>query len=210
MGSLLLGIGGLLVAGRLLFIAGNDPSPVLAIVSPLQSPSSVVACPVFEASGVDAPAGWLGAAAAATVCERARVILGGSPQRTLIPAELLDLPRQPTDSFPADPYAAPDARKRSITAAQARAAAYIDGTVTKSASEFHVSLAMHKANGETLGKGMGNGRALYEAVRKAMAPLLETNQLPQAKDLDPTTADWSRANTVDGALARLDVTLALA
>jgi eukaryotic-like serine/threonine-protein kinase len=207
-GALLLATTG--VAFFVIVLRNKPPPEAPIIVSPLQSPSSVVACPVFEASGVEAPAGWLGAAAAATVCERARVILGGSPQRTLVPAELLDLPRQPTDSFPADPYAAPDARNRSITAAQARAAAYIDGTVTKSASEFHVALAMHKPDGETLGQGMGNGRALYEAVRNAMAPLLETNQLPQAKEIDPVTVDWSRATTVDGALARLDVTLALA
>ena len=70
----------------------------------------VLACPILDASGEDEPAGWLGAAAATTLCERARLILGGRAERTLVPAELLGLPRLPADGFPADPFGAPDAR----------------------------------------------------------------------------------------------------
>src|SRR5262249_3203396 len=88
--------------------------------SPLADPSTIIACPVFIAVGVPEPAGWLGAAAAATACERARVILGGRPERTFVPAELLDLPRAPIDSFQADPYGRTDARNITLTAAQSR------------------------------------------------------------------------------------------
>ncbi|HWL88296.1 MAG TPA: serine/threonine-protein kinase, partial [Polyangiaceae bacterium] len=64
------------VAGFLRIRSATPPAPPK--VSPLAEPTSMLACPIFEASGVPEPAGWLGAAAAATVCERARVILGGS------------------------------------------------------------------------------------------------------------------------------------
>lgn len=100
----------------------------------LDAADAVLACPVLDAAGVDAPPGWLGAAAAATVCERARILLGGSTARTLVPAELLSLPRQPVDRFPLDPYAAPEARARSVEAARRRAAAYVDGEVAREAS----------------------------------------------------------------------------
>ena len=64
----------------------------------------VLACPPFEARGVPEPAGWLGAAAATLACNRAQLIMGGRSERTLVPAELLDLPRAPVDDFPRDPF----------------------------------------------------------------------------------------------------------
>src|SRR6185369_9446575 len=94
------------------------------VVSPLEPSSSVLACPVFEATGIDEPSGWLGAAAASVFCDRARILLGGSTPRTLVPAELLLLPGHPVDRFPEDPYAAPDARARTVEAARRRATAY--------------------------------------------------------------------------------------
>ncbi|WP_394821023.1 protein kinase domain-containing protein [Pendulispora albinea] len=194
-------------AGVALGLRREEPAPV--VVSPLEEPASVLACPIFEASGVPEPSGWLGAAAAATVCERARVILGGSAARTLVPAELLALPAQPVDHFPEDPFGQADARAKSLDAAKRRAAAYVDGHVTKERDGFKTTLALRRANGEEIGHADGQGRALYEAVRQAMDRLVSPDRLPKSKALDPTLAEWSRARSVDGALALLDVTMSM-
>lgn len=169
----------------------------------------MLACPPLEASGVDAPAGWLGAAAATVVCERARLILGGASERTLVPAELLDLPLGPVDRFPIDPYGQADARVRSLESARRRAAAYVDGKVGKEASGFQVSLVLRRPDGGELGRGQGAGRGLYQAVREAMNPIVGPAWIPKAAALDPAVADFSRARDIDGALALLDLTLAM-
>jgi len=176
--------------------------------SPLGAPTSVLACPVMEASGVEAPAGWLGAAAASLVCERARVVLGGRPERTRVPAELLSLPSEPTDGFPIDPYAEQDARKRSLEAAR-RADAYVDGKVTKDAAGYSVVISLWSGDGELV-RRRGHGRALFEAVRDAMDPLIAWGFLPWASDLDPAVSDFSQARDPAAALVLLDLSLAMA
>ncbi|WP_437928180.1 serine/threonine-protein kinase [Sorangium sp. So ce291] len=187
--------------------AGSHTAPAAA--APLAAPASVLACPVLEASGVEAPAGWLGAAAAGAVCERARVMLGGSSSRTLVPAELLSLPAQLVDRFPEDPYAAPDARAASIEAARRRAAAYADGEVVREGAGFRITIALRRPDGAEIDRAVGAGRALYEAVRDAMTPLAERGSLPVAPALDPTVADFSRARDIGGGLALLDLALAM-
>ncbi|WP_438006262.1 protein kinase [Sorangium sp. So ce321] len=183
--------------------------PLTAPPSPLAAPDAVLACPVLEAAGVDEPAGWLGAAAAATVCERARILLGGRTARTLVPAELLSLPRQPVDRFPLDPYAAPEARARSVAAARRRAAAYVDGEVVRDGAAFRVALRLHGPDGAELTRAQGAGRALFEAVRDAMTPMVQAGHLPRAARLDPAVAEFSRAGDADGALALLDLSMAM-
>jgi hypothetical protein len=188
--------------------AGRDVAPT-AIPSALADSSTTLACPVLLASGVDEPAGWLGAAAAATACERARVLLGGRPERTFVPAELLDLPRQPVDGFPADPYAARDARNRTLSAARSRAAAYLDGTVVARGAEFSVVLELHRADGSEFGHAQGTGHGLYAAVRAAMDPLVSRTMIPVVVTLDPDIAAWSGTHEVAAALALVDLTFAL-
>jgi eukaryotic-like serine/threonine-protein kinase len=175
----------------------------------LAAPSSQLACPIFRASGVAEPAGWLGAAAAAIACERARVVLGGRRERTRVPAELLDLPRARVDGFPADPYGAPEARARSLAAAR-RAAAYLDGDVVRQPAGYVVILVLHAGDGRELARATGQGVALYEAVREAMTPLVRADRIPLAAALDPVIATWSRAQDVGAALALLDLDFALA
>jgi hypothetical protein len=194
-----LGAAGLLVARR-----GAGPA------SPLADPSARIACPVLRASGVDPPAGWLGAAAAATACERARAILGGRPERTLAPADLLDLPRVPVDSFPDDPYGRADARERSLAAARIRVAAVLDGEVVKQASGFAVRLELDRPDGSVLARGEGVAAGLYAAVRAAMAPLVGPALIREADALDPHIAAWSGTHEVAGALHLLDLTFAIA
>ncbi|WP_394848902.1 serine/threonine protein kinase [Pendulispora brunnea] len=192
-------------AAGLTFALHRAPEPPAAS-SPLAAQTSVLACPVLEASGVPEPSGWLGAAAAATVCERARIILGGSASRTLVPAELLSLPAQPVDHFPKDPYGQADARERSLEAARHRA---VDGAVTKEPAGFHITLVLRRPDGSELGHSDGKGRALYEAVRQAMEPLVSPGLLPKARELDTSFVEWSRAKDVDSALGLLDVTMAI-
>jgi eukaryotic-like serine/threonine-protein kinase len=207
---------GLLLSGAATAVMiGREPerprsaAPVL-VASPLASPASALACPVLEASGVEAPAGWLGAAAAATLCERARLILGGAAARTRVPAELLGLPREPVDGFPVDPFGQADAAARSLDAARRRAAAYVDGEVVKEASGFRVALVLRRPDGGEIGRGAGVGRALYQAVREAMGPLVGPDRIPRAVALDPEVAEWSRVANIDEALVLLDTTLAMA
>jgi hypothetical protein len=178
--------------------------------SPLDDPRSRIACPILRASGVDAPMGWLGAAAAAVACERARVILGGRPERTLVPAELLGLPRGPTDTFPQDPYGQAGARERSVTAAQLGAQAYLDGEVTWSPAGFAVALSLHRADGTQIESSAGEARGLYEAVRSAMTLLIGPALIPKSSVLEPEIAAWSRTKDVDAALGVVDLTFALA
>jgi len=121
----------------------------------------------------------------------------GEASRTLVPAELLALPMQPVDHFPKDPYGAADARTRSLEAARAQAAAYFDGRVTKEPAGFRTTLALRRADGTEIAHAEGRGRALYEAVRQAMEPLVGPERIPKAKELTPTVAEWSRVKDVD-------------
>jgi eukaryotic-like serine/threonine-protein kinase len=190
---------------------GAAPSrmvPASPAASPLAPLAARLACPVLRASGVDEPAGWLGAAAAATACERARVVLGGRPDRTLAPAELLDLPRGPAEAFPRDPYGQPGARDRTIAAARERAQAYLDGEVTWSTAGFTIALVLRRADTTVVAQAQGRSPALYAAVRAAMAPLIGPDRLPRVTALEPEIAAWARTPHVDDALAALDQTFA--
>lgn len=201
------GVAALVGAGVLSL--GRDRPPMAKVASPLDAKAGVLACPVFEVRGVDEPSGWLGAAAAATFCERARVLLGGATARTLVPAELLGLPVELSDNLPEDPYASPDARARSIEEAKRRGVVYADGRVTRETSGFRVEVALLGPNDEGLGRADGRGRALYEAIRDAMAPLVRAGTLPKAPALDPTIAQYTRAPDIDGALSLLDLSFAM-
>jgi len=184
--------------------------PQALAASPLAPATARLACPILRASGIPEPAGWLGAAAAAIVCERARVLLGGHTERALVPAELLDLPRGPSDRFPPDPYGQPGARERTVTAAHQRAQAYVDGEVTWSSVGFTVALVLRRSDGGELGSASGTGPGLYEAVRSAMTGLVGVDRIPKASSLAPEVARWARTADVDDALGALDLSFAIA
>jgi tRNA A-37 threonylcarbamoyl transferase component Bud32 len=189
----------------------SAPEPPVPVASPLADPASKLACPILRASGVDVeePSGWLGAAAAATACERARVILGGRPGRTLVPAELLGLPAGPSAAYRAAPYGEPDARDRTVDAARRSAQAYLDGEVTHNLGDFTVALALRRPDGIAIGIAAGRGQSLYQAVRSAMALLVGPAGIPRASRLEPEIAAWSRTDSVDDALGVLDLTFAI-
>jgi eukaryotic-like serine/threonine-protein kinase len=195
----------LLVRSRVRTSAPEAPPP-----SPLLAAGSMLACPQLEASGVDAPSGWLGAAASAIACERARVLFaGGRTERTLVPAELLDLPREPSEQFPFDPYGAEGARARALAAAHARAAAYLDGHIEFRSRSFAVELVLRDRQDRELARGSGEAPSVFGAVQRAMGPLVSDKGLPPARALDPETAAWE-GPTLDAALAAQEFALATA
>lgn len=203
-------VGGVAMASAVLWFTSLRPGGSERARSPLADPAATLACPILHVSGVNEPAGWLGAAAAATACERARVLLGGRPERTFVPAELLGLERQPVDRFVDDPFGRPNARERTHAEAKSRAAAYFDGSVIARGTEISVVLELHRSDGTELARGKGSARGLYAAVRAAMDPLVGPALLPAAAVLDPSIAAWSGARQVEPALALVDLTFAIA
>jgi len=137
------------------------------------------------------------------------VILGGSPARTLVPAELLGLQPGPSDAFRDAPYGEPDARDRTVTAARHSAQAYLDGEVTHNLGDFTVALSLRRPDGIAIGIAAGRGQSLYQAVRSAMALLAGPAGIPRASRLAPEIAAWAGTDSVDDALGVLDLTLAI-
>jgi serine/threonine protein kinase len=178
--------------------------------SPLAAPSAVLACPIFEASGVEAPAGWLGAAAAHRACDWATGAFGALDERTRVPAELLDLPRRPADDFPADPFGSPGARERSLRAARERADAYLDGAVEKSADGFALALRLHARDGREIARSEARGRVLFEVAEQAVGALVAAGALPAASAvLDPVLREAMPPGPVGVELARIDERITL-
>jgi hypothetical protein len=166
---------------------------------------AVLACPMLA---VDDPRdNWLGAAAASIACERVRFVLGGAADRALVPADLLSLPRQPVDAFPAEPYDALTARDATITAARARGAALLDGRVRRTADGFDVELALRGRGDRIVATGHGRGRALFAAVRAAMPSIIA--RLPSAP-LGADVAEYVLASGSTEALGYLDLMMAFA
>ncbi len=179
--------------------------------SALLAPDAVLACPPLEVVGLP-HGGWLGAAAGALACERGATLLGGGPiPRTLWPADLLDLPRRPSEDAPRDPYQADDARPRAIAAARARAQAWLDGSVHKLPRGIEVDLILRDARARELGRGHGSGPTPWQAVRGAMRELTQRGLFGPARALNPEVVLWSGLpdTTVEDALLWLDFNSAL-
>ena len=167
----------------------------------LGAPSAALACPPLVASGVDEPSGWLGAAAASLACRRAAILMGGKLDRVQVPAELLDLSRQPSGDLPLDPYAANDARDRSIAVARTRATKWLDGSIARGSDRFRVTLVIRAQDGRELARGDGQGKQMYQAVREAMKPLLAPGAVIRAPAMDAEIAQWSGVRDVELAAA---------
>ena len=180
--------------------APRQPAPQPA-VSPLAKADSVLACPPLVAKGIPEPSGWLGASAASIVCTRLTVRMGGRSSRTLVPAELLDLPRAAVDGFPEDAFADPTARERAVTAAKTRAQAWIDGEISHDQDGFNVTLVL-RAGDRELSRGTSRAVTFVDAMRSAMQPL--ERMVPAAPDNDPWLRTWYGATTSEAATAIAD------
>ena len=176
-------------------------SIVAAAMKLASSGGPLLACPPLVAKGVEEPSGWLGAAAN-VACRRAAILAGGSLDRVVVPAELLDLPRQPTDDFPRDPYGAAGARDRAVSAAHNRAAMWLDGTVEKTAGGFKVALTLRSHDDDDeIESAEGSGHHVYLAVRDAMHHLVQEEAISHATHVDDDIAKWTGIKDVDLALA---------
>ncbi len=180
------------------------PAPPPQAPSALLAPASqVVACPPLTAEGSFAEPGWLGATAAHLACERIGVLLGGRPERTLLPAELLDLPRTPARDFPEDPYVGADARARAVAAARERASVWIDGSLRRHDRGFAVELRLVGPDGA--GKPASADRpVLSEAIAEAVAQLDRT-ALGVVDAIDEELVDILGTRTVAATLLALDL-----
>jgi len=177
-------------------------SIVAAAMKLASSGGPLLACPPLVAKGVAEPSGWLGAAAANVACRRAAILAGGSLDRVVVPAELLDLPRQPTDDFPRDPYGAAGARDRAVDAARKRAAMWLDGSVEKTAGGFKVALTLRSHDDDDeIESAEGSGHHVYLAVRDAMHHLVQEDAISHATHVDDDIAKWTGIKDVDLALA---------
>jgi len=181
-----------LVAGVVVGVAcaAWQLAPWAGPASPLGERDAVLACPMLDTEGAPAQGAWLGAAAAAMACERARAVLGGLPARTRVPAELLALAA--VEDPDADPFAQPEARARSLAEARRRGQAYLDGEVAHGAAGFRVRLVLRRPDGDPLARGEAEAAGLVEAVRGAMQPMLDAAAIP-TRAPDPVVADYARA-----------------
>jgi serine/threonine protein kinase len=180
-----------LTLGLVLRVERRVPLHVPVPVPRSIEPVSLLACPPLAvAPGIAEPSGWLGAAAASIACNHASDMRGGRLDRVLVPAELLDLPRLPTSTFPIDPFSDHDARSRAIAAARARAQGYVDGEVSRDAQGFHVALILRASDDSEIARASGGGELLHLAVRSALDELLRPGALAPASEVDPGLADW--------------------
>lgn len=167
-----------------------DPAPAApteSFASFIAKPESVSACPIWEVEGGGGPPGRLGAAAATQACADWSLLTGRRDKRS--PARLLELPVLPVDDFPAHPYAAEDARARSLTAAK-KVAVVLDGKVIVREREFEVRIDLSRV-GERVATSTQKDRVLDIAIHRAVRELAATVGLgedaPLPEGLDELT-----------------------
>jgi serine/threonine protein kinase len=180
-GSLAVAAGALASLAELRERSSSTAPGASAVASLPAAPGAALACPPLVASGVAEPAGWLGAAAADVACRQA-----GRLDGVLTPAQLLDVPRPPSEDVPRDPYAGDAARERSVAASKERAAAWLDGSIAKDADGFRASLIERARDGSIQATGEGADRNPGAAVGQAMRQVLAQHPLPAPTGLSPT------------------------
>jgi hypothetical protein len=148
-----------------------------------------LACPILEARVDGQPAPWLGAAAGSALCRHLTMLLGGASQTTLVPAELLALPRTPKDDAGLSPYEDKGSRPRTLDSAKARAGAIIDGEVDASEQEVRLALVLRTKDGTELGRVSQSGPTLAAAAEGAGRPILAALGIPVATVVSPEVKD---------------------
>ncbi|HEX8793504.1 MAG TPA: serine/threonine-protein kinase [Polyangiaceae bacterium] len=172
------------------------------------APGAGLACPPIIATGVDEPAGWLGAAAADIACRRAASLVPAGMAGVLTPAQLLDLPRPPSGEVPRDPYGDSAARGRCIAAARLRAAVWLDGSIAKDASGFRVSLVEIGGDGGLLASGEAGSADLADAVDEALRRVL-AQALPPATRGEPIHLEAGTVVQLEGGVDSRELALSM-
>ena len=203
-------------------VAATSPSPPAAATPPATPPPdpahatetlitgeapAVIPCALFETAGVEAPGGWLGAAAADKVCGRLTVYLGFDIGRTRVPPALLGYPRAPSDELPFDPYAAPELRERTLEAARKVGPLYIDGKVEVLEKSVAIEVRIVRA-GRVAASARGEERELGQAVGEALRALVGRGVIVPRVD-DVPGMSWNGTTKVAAEIAVLDAWEAL-
>jgi predicted Ser/Thr protein kinase len=197
-------VGGIFLArGRPSRVEGNASGAGAAHALGLSS-HAALACPIFAVEGLPEIASQLGAAAASFACARAKWYLGGSDDRVVVPAALLDAPAQPGPSLP-DLYDAPDARSRTLGVTKARGLASLDGTVTRRDQSWRLDLVVRAEDGREIARTEGEETPyLASAIRSATSRLWQTAPLAP-EPIDPDVARWTAYPTIETGLMDLDL-----
>ncbi len=181
----------------------NDETPP-PTPAPAKPAIHTVACPQLEVAGdEEKPTGWLGAAAANLSCERIQWMLGGRAKNTLVPAELLRLPREPKEGVESEPYDKVGVREKEIAFAKESADVSVTGVVEHS-QDMHVVLHVTDRSGRELATAEGTHPNLLGAVRDATDALRAKGAFGPAPDLGYLHTVLPGA-TVDAALRLHDL-----
>ncbi len=198
--------GGEWLATRRLSARAPDRAPdsVAAAVAALASAEGKLACPIFQVRGADDVAVPMGAAAAALACARLAWELGGRSERVLLPAALLDLPREPSDEMQ-DPYVSAEQRARTIEVGRARAAAYLDGSVVYERNAWTVEIQVKARDGREIVRASAADDSFLHTMRRALDSLWSAPLVRRGPD--PDVAQWVGASTADVGLILSDLVL---
>ncbi len=167
---------------------------------PLRRP--VVACPpLATAPGEE----WLGAAAASSLCRRARAWLGGGDGVALPPAVLMQVAPGPASAGKNDPFAEPGMRARALAEADARADIVLTGSLARDGRVLTLSLVARSADGDDV-NATASG-PLPIAVATATDELF-ARVLPGSWPVDPTVTRFTDLDEQVELLALSDSTAA--
>ena len=164
---------------------------------------TVLACPLLGDERGGSDKGWLAAAIATAVCERARWMLGGRPESTRIPAELLGLSSSPDERADTDVFVAANARQSTLDEAARGATAWLDGSFSRHGRALEVHAILRRREGAPLGEVEAHGtvREIAVAITDAWA---RAGVLPSAQPIDDELARWTLVSDGTLALARFD------
>ncbi len=187
----------LLAAGAWWWARSSLPhrEPESAVPPPALGPDTETACPIWTVAGQKGPPGRLGAAAATQACADWTLLLGG-PRLKRGPAQLLALPLLPLDDFPAHPFAAPDARERSLAAAR-KSAVQLDGHLVLVDGDFEVTVVLERVGQDSAPTAKAKHRILSLAIRQAVRSLAKHVGLPSQQPLPEGVAELTSCSDVD-------------
>jgi serine/threonine protein kinase len=171
-------LGAFALSAVIAFFAGRSSEKDSAQTGPSASASTsgapiapsaikVVACPELIVKGDEPkPNTWLGAAAATLACERIQWMLGGRSATTLVPAELLHLPREPRGTSAIDPFEVEGGREKQIADANEHADVSVLGSIERN-DDVRVVLRVVDKGGHDLANAEGKHTTVVGAVRAA-------------------------------------------
>ncbi len=179
--------------------AGTTAPNLLAV-----STEAPLACPIFTVEGLSDVAPTLGAAAASLACARAKWYLGGSGEKVLAPAALLDAPVEPRPNLWGF-YDAPGVEARTLDVAKRRGFPTLGGTVSRGRDSWRVNLDLHTGDGREIARIAGVEAPYLEvAVKNAVAQLWQKAPLVPAA-LDSDVARWTAFPDIQAGLTELDL-----